>query len=96
MFPGKKAVRREEASFRLGRATLDSWKQAFALNRKFFLKDTGRKPAHLDKQFNAGQKRRRKWLPGQDSPIERIGAGSPATLTLQRCRLEIHPGSGFS
>jgi len=26
----------------------------FALNRKFFLKDTGRKLAHLDKQFNAG------------------------------------------
>lgn len=28
---------------------------AFALNRQFFLKDTGRKLAHLDKQFNAGQ-----------------------------------------
>ena len=28
---------------------------AFALNRKFFLKDTGRKLTHLDKQFNAGQ-----------------------------------------
>lgn len=28
---------------------------AFALNRKFFLKDTGRKLAHVDKQFNAGQ-----------------------------------------
>jgi hypothetical protein len=28
---------------------------AFALNRKFFLKDTGRKLAHLDKQFNVGQ-----------------------------------------
>lgn len=27
---------------------------AFALNRNFFLKDTGRKLAHLDKQFNAG------------------------------------------
>jgi len=27
---------------------------AFVLNRKFFLKDTGRKLAHLDKQFNAG------------------------------------------
>lgn len=27
---------------------------AFALNRKFFLKDTGRKLAHLDKQFNVG------------------------------------------
>jgi len=25
---------------------------AFALNRKFFLKDTGRKLAHLDKQFS--------------------------------------------
>lgn len=28
---------------------------AFALNRQFFLKDTGRKLAHLDRQFNAGQ-----------------------------------------
>lgn len=28
---------------------------SFAMNRKFFLKDTGRKLAHLDKQFNAGQ-----------------------------------------
>ena len=27
---------------------------AFVLNRKFFLKDTGRKLAHLDKQFNVG------------------------------------------
>lgn len=27
---------------------------AFALNRKFFLKDTGRKLAHLDKQFSVG------------------------------------------
>lgn len=27
---------------------------AFALNRTFFLKDTGRKLAHLDKQFNVG------------------------------------------
>src|SRR5437773_10684451 len=28
---------------------------AFALNRKFFLKDTGRKLAHLDKQLHVGQ-----------------------------------------
>jgi len=35
---------------------------AFALNRKFFLKDTGRKLAHLDKQFNAGHSD----LPGRD------------------------------
>ena len=28
---------------------------AFALNRKFFLKDTGRKLSHLDKQLHAGQ-----------------------------------------
>jgi hypothetical protein len=27
---------------------------AFAVNRKFFLKDTGRKLAHLDRQFNVG------------------------------------------
>jgi Na+/phosphate symporter len=26
-----------------------------AINRRFFLKDTGRKLSHLDKQFNAGQ-----------------------------------------
>lgn len=28
---------------------------AFAINRKFFLKDTGRKLSHLDKQFHVGQ-----------------------------------------
>jgi hypothetical protein len=28
---------------------------AFALNRKFFLKDTGRKLSHLDKQLHVGQ-----------------------------------------
>lgn len=28
---------------------------AYALNRKFLLKDTGRKLSHLDKQFNVGQ-----------------------------------------
>src|ERR1700692_1432460 len=28
---------------------------AFALNRKFFLKDTGRKLSHLDKQLQVGQ-----------------------------------------
>jgi hypothetical protein len=27
---------------------------AFALNRKFFLKDTGRKLSHIDKQFHVG------------------------------------------
>lgn len=27
---------------------------AFSLNRKFFLKDTGRKLAHLDKELNVG------------------------------------------
>lgn len=27
---------------------------AFVLNRRFFLKDTGRKLTHLDKQFNLG------------------------------------------
>lgn len=26
-----------------------------AINRRFFLKDTGRKLSHLDKQFNVGQ-----------------------------------------
>jgi len=28
---------------------------AFALQRRFFLKDTGRKLSHLDKQFQTGQ-----------------------------------------
>ena len=28
---------------------------ALAINRRFFLKDTGRKLSHLDKQFNVGQ-----------------------------------------
>jgi hypothetical protein len=28
---------------------------AFAVNRKFFLKDTGRKLSHLDKQLQVGQ-----------------------------------------
>jgi hypothetical protein len=28
---------------------------AFAVNRRFFLKDTGRKLAHLDKQLQVGQ-----------------------------------------
>src|SRR6202048_1417768 len=28
---------------------------AFALNRRFFLKDTGRKLSHLDKQMQVGQ-----------------------------------------
>ena len=28
---------------------------AFVMNRKFFLKDTGRKLSHLDKQLHAGQ-----------------------------------------
>ncbi len=27
---------------------------AFVLNRKFFLKDTGRKLSHIDKQFHVG------------------------------------------
>jgi hypothetical protein len=27
---------------------------AFALNRKFFLKDTGKKLSHIDKQFRVG------------------------------------------
>jgi hypothetical protein len=38
----------------------------FALNRKFFLKDTGRKLAHLDKQFNVGQSE----LPAEPSDEE--------------------------
>jgi hypothetical protein len=28
---------------------------AFAINRRFFLKDTGRKLSHLDKQLQVGQ-----------------------------------------
>ena len=34
---------------------LNIFAAAFALNRKFFLKDTGRKLSHLDKQLHVGQ-----------------------------------------
>ena len=34
---------------------LNLFAAAFALNRKFFLKDTGRKLFHLDKQLHVGQ-----------------------------------------
>ena len=34
---------------------LNLFAAAFVLNRKFFLKDTGRKLSHLDKQFHVGQ-----------------------------------------
>ena len=34
---------------------LNLFAAAFALNRKFFLKDTGRKLSHLDKQLHVGQ-----------------------------------------
>jgi hypothetical protein len=34
---------------------LNVFAAALAINRKFFLKDTGRKLSHLDKQFNVGQ-----------------------------------------
>jgi hypothetical protein len=33
---------------------LNIFATTFALNRRFFLKDTGRKLSHLDKQFNIG------------------------------------------
>ncbi len=34
---------------------LNVFAAAFAVNRKFFLKDTGRKLSHLDKQLHVGQ-----------------------------------------
>jgi Na+/phosphate symporter len=34
---------------------LNLFAATFALNRKFFLKDTGRKLSHLDKQLHVGQ-----------------------------------------
>jgi Na+/phosphate symporter len=34
---------------------LNIFAAAFALQRRFFLKDTGRKLSHLDKQFQTGQ-----------------------------------------
>ena len=34
---------------------LNVFATALAINRKFFLKDTGRKLSHLDKQFHIGQ-----------------------------------------
>ena len=39
----------------LGTLSLNLFAAAFALNRKFFLKDTGRKLSHLDKQLHVGQ-----------------------------------------
>lgn len=39
----------------LGTLFLNLFAGAFALNRKFFLKDTGRKLSHLDKQLHVGQ-----------------------------------------
>jgi len=37
-----------------GTVFLNVFAAAYALNRKFLLKDTGRKLSHLDKQFNVG------------------------------------------
>jgi hypothetical protein len=34
---------------------MNAFAVAFAVNRKFFLKDTGRKLTHLDKQLQVGQ-----------------------------------------
>ena len=34
---------------------VNAFSLAFVLNRKFFLKDTGRKLSHLDKQLHLGQ-----------------------------------------
>jgi len=39
----------------LGTLFLNLFAAAFALNGKFFLKDTGRKLSHLDKQLHVGQ-----------------------------------------
>lgn len=39
----------------LGILSLNVFAAAFVLIRKFFLKDTGRKLSHLDKQLHAGQ-----------------------------------------
>ncbi|MBZ5700431.1 MAG: hypothetical protein LAN84_01140 [Acidobacteriia bacterium] len=39
----------------IGTLFLNLFAAAFALNRKFFLKDTGRKLSHLDKQLHVGQ-----------------------------------------
>jgi len=47
---------------------LNLFAAAFVLNRKFFLKDTGRKLSHLDKQFARGADRSAR-------PISRRGAG---------------------
>jgi hypothetical protein len=40
----------------LGVMATNIFAAVFALNRKFFLKDTGRKLAHLDKQFAVGHR----------------------------------------
>jgi len=39
----------------VGTLFLNLFAAAFALHRKFFLKDTGRKLSHLDKQLHVGQ-----------------------------------------
>ena len=56
--PYKLVLWREYASTILGYITVLSvnvFAAAFVLIRKFFLKDTGRKLSHLDKQLHVGQ-----------------------------------------
>jgi hypothetical protein len=56
--PYKSVLLREYGTFLSGYlATLfvNLFAAAFAFNRKFFLKDTGRKLSHLDKQLHAGE-----------------------------------------
>ena len=55
--PFKVAIWRTYSAYLLsycGLLFINVFAAAYALNRKFFLKDTGRKLAHLDKQFNVG------------------------------------------
>src|ERR1017187_9935530 len=58
MAPYKSVLFREHGSVILVSIAvlfLNVFAAALVLNRRFFLKDTGRKLAHLDKQFNVGQ-----------------------------------------
>src|ERR1017187_1137861 len=70
MVPYKSVLFREYGSVILISSAvlfLNVFAAALALNRRFFLKDTGRKLAHLDKQFNVG----RAEMPAPTSDAER-------------------------
>ncbi len=57
LIPYKLAIWRTHSDAIMGYVVvlfLNVFSAAFVLNRKFFLKDTGRKLSHIDKQFHIG------------------------------------------